>query len=114
VQRTRIRWPIILWFSLGAIPGSLIGAQFALALPEALFKAVIGLFVLYSTWAIQPKVTGRGALANFIGGTVISALGMVIGANGLLVANFIKWLADRRQIVATQAMLVTLSNVFKI
>ena len=39
---------------------------------------------------------------------------MVVGATGPLVAVFIKGLADRRQLVATHAMLMTLQNSFKI
>lgn len=114
VQRNHIHWQTMLWFTLGAIPGSFVGAQVALGLPEMLFSVLIALFVLYSTWGPQPKVTARGPVANAIGGGVISALGMVIGANGLMVATFIKWLTDRRQIIATQAMLVTFSNVLKV
>lgn len=114
VQRAHIHWQTAIWFCLGAIPGSLVGAQVALALPETLFMAVIAIFVLYSTWAPQPRIEGRGPVANFVGGTIISGLGMIVGASGLLVANFIKWLADRRQIIATQALLVSVSNAFKV
>jgi uncharacterized membrane protein YfcA len=39
---------------------------------------------------------------------------MVVGASGPLVAVFIKGLADRRQLVATHAMLMTLQNSFKV
>ena len=39
---------------------------------------------------------------------------MLVGATGPLVATFIKGLADRRQLVATHAMLMTVQNVFKV
>jgi uncharacterized protein len=114
VQRQFIHWQTALWFALGAIPGVLIGAQIALSLPETLFTVLIAAFVLYSTWGPQPALTARGPMANFIGGAVISGIGMLIGAIGLLVANFIKWLPDRRMIIATQAMVVTFSNGLKV
>src|SRR5690606_28826366 len=36
------------------------------------------------------------------------------GATGPLVATFIRGLADRRQLVATHAMLMTIQNLFKV
>ncbi len=114
VLRRYLHWQTIIWFGLGAIPGALIGAQIALALPEALFMVLIAAFVLYSTWGPQPEVTAKGPAANFLGGAIISGLGMLVGAIGLLVANFIKWLPDRRAIIGTQAAVVTLSNGLKV
>jgi uncharacterized protein len=49
-----------------------------------------------------------------IGGGVISALSMLVGATGPLVAVFLKAIPDRQQLVATHAMLMTIQNVFKV
>ncbi len=114
VMREYLHWPTIIWFSLGGIVGVLIGARIAVSLPEALFTFLIAAFVLYSTWVPQPAVTAKGPVANFFGGAIISGLGMLIGAIGVLVANFIKWLPDRRAIIGTQAAVVTFSNGFKV
>ncbi|MDO8360047.1 MAG: TSUP family transporter, partial [Devosia sp.] len=62
----------------------------------------------------QPKIVGTSRLLQVIGGAVISALSMVVGATGPLIATFIKGLADRRQLVATHATLMTIQNVFKV
>lgn len=113
IQRRYIHWQTVLWFVLGSVPGVLIGAQVALALPEALFTILIAAFVLYSTWGPQPAVTARGPIANFLGGMAISGIGMLIGAVGPLVANFVKWLPDRRVVVGTQAAVLSFSNGFK-
>jgi uncharacterized membrane protein YfcA len=51
---------------------------------------------------------------QFIGGGVISALSMVVGPTGPLIATFIKGLADRRELVATHAMLMTVQNLLKV
>src|SRR5690606_6429711 len=72
VQRRHIQWPLVLWFGLGTLLGSLLGARFAVALPEALFQAVIGIFIIVNAWAPQPRLSGRGPLASFLGGMVIS------------------------------------------
>ena len=74
----------------------------------------IGAFILITTWLPQPKLVGQNRLVQFLGGLVISALSMVVGATGPLIATFIKGLADRRQLVATHAMLMTIQNVMKV
>lgn len=114
VQRAHVQWSVVLWISLGAVIGTIVGGQFATLLPETLFQIAIGAFVLITTWLPQPKVVGRSPVVQFVGGAVISAISMVVGATGPLVAIFIKGLADRRQLVATHAMLMTLQNVMKI
>jgi uncharacterized membrane protein YfcA len=114
VQREHIQWNLIVWISLGAIVGIVAGGKFAMLLPEHLFTIAIGVFVLITTWLPQPKIVGENRLVQFAGGAIISALSMVVGATGPLVATFIKGLADRRQLVATHAMLMTIQNVFKV
>lgn len=114
VQRAHIQWRFVRWIALGAVFGTMLGGQFAALLPEALFTALIGIFVLVTTWLPQPRVVSHSAPVQFLGGAVISALSMVVGATGPLVAVFLKGLADRRQLVATHAMLMTLQNSFKV
>ncbi len=114
VQRDHIQWRLILWISLGAAIGVVIGGQFAFLLPEHLFTIAIAVFVLVTTWLPQPKIVGENRLVQFLGGLVISALSMVVGATGPLIATFIKGLTDRRHLVATHAMLMTIQNSFKI
>lgn len=114
VQRSHIQWHLILWISLGAVVGTIVGGQFAYLLPERWFEIAIGAFVLFTTWLPQPRIVGSSRTLQFVGGAVISALSMVVGATGPLVATFIKGLADRRQLVATHAMLMTIQNAFKV
>lgn len=114
VQRAHIQWNFVKWIALGAVVGTIVGGQFATLLPERLFTALIGIFVLVTTWLPQPKVVGRSPLVQVIGGGVISALSMLVGATGPLVAVLLKGLADRQQLVATHAMLMTFQNSFKV
>lgn len=114
VQRAHIQWRYVRWIALGAVLGTIVGGQFATLLPERFFTALIGVFVLVTTWLPQPKVVGRSPVIQFVGGAVISALSMLVGATGPLVAVFLKGLADRRQLVATHAMLMTFQNAFKV
>jgi len=114
VQRDHIQWRLIAWISLGAVIGTIVGGQFVAYLPEHLFTIAIGAFVLITTWLPQPKIVGENRLVQFLGGLIISALSMLVGATGPLIATFIKGLADRRQLVATHAMLMTVLNTFKV
>jgi len=114
VQRHHIQWNFILWVSLGAIVGSVVGGRFAYAMPDKWFSAVIGLFVLVTTWLPMPKVMATSRVAQFLGGAIVSALGMVVGAAGPLVAAFVRGIPDRRQLVATHAMLNSLQHLLKV
>lgn len=114
VQRAHVQWHLIAWISLGAVVGTVVGGQFAYLLPERWFSLIIGAFVLFTTWLPQPKIVGTSRVLQVIGGALISALSMVVGATGPLVASFIKGLADRRQLVATHATLMTIQNTFKV
>lgn len=114
VQRGHIQWGFVLWISLGGLVGTVVGGQFASRLPETALQIAIASFVLLTTWLPQPKIVGKSRVAQVLGGAVIAAVSMVVGATGPLVAVFIKGLADRQQLVATHAMLMTLQNSFKV
>ncbi len=114
LMRRHIRWQFILWVALGAAIGSVVGGSFASALPERWFAAAIGVFVLVTTWLPQPKVIASSRAVQLVGGMVVSALGMVVGAAGPLVAAFVRGIPERQQLVATHAMLNTLVHVLKV
>jgi uncharacterized membrane protein YfcA len=112
--REHIQWNFILWVTLGAMIGSVVGGKFAYMIPEKGFTAFIGIFVLLTTWLPQPKFIGGSRILQFLGGAVVSALGMVVGAAGPLVAAFVRGIPDRRQLVATHATLNAMQHLFKV
>lgn len=114
VQHRHIRWQLVFWFALGAGLGALLGGGVAISLPEPLFRFAIGAFILYSVWGPQPDIAARGPLASLLAGVLISALGMVIGVVGPLVASFLRTIADRRALIATHATLLVFSNLAKV
>jgi uncharacterized membrane protein YfcA len=114
VQWRHIQWPLVIWIAVGALIGTVIGGQFASYLPEQLLTMMIGIFVLVTAWLPLPHLVGSSRLLQVTGGAVISALSMVVGATGALVASLIKGVADRRQLVATHAMLMTIQNSAKV
>src|SRR5690606_11755200 len=38
VQRAHVQWRFVLWITLGAVPGTLLGGRLATVLPETLFQ----------------------------------------------------------------------------
>ena len=114
VLRHYIQWQFILWVTLGAVLGSVIGGSFAHMLPDRWFAAAIGVFVLVITWLPQPKIIAGSRAIQFAGGLVVSAIGMVVGAAGPLIAAFVRGIPDRRQLVATHATLTALQHLFKV
>jgi uncharacterized membrane protein YfcA len=82
-------------------------------LPEAILTGFIACFLLWSAWAPQPKANVRGQLATVVAGFATAVLGMVTGVGGPVVAAFLRFLPDRRQIIATHAVLMTAQNTLK-
>ena len=114
VQRAHIQWHFILWLTAGALVGSILGGRLAFLLPEKWFAAAIGVFVLVTTWLPQPPGLADRRTVQFFGGVIVSAVGMVVGAAGPLLAAFVRGIPDRRQLVATHAMLNSLQHVIKV
>lgn len=114
VLRAHIQWHFILWLTLGALLGSVLGGRLAFLLPEKWFAAAIGVFVLVTTWLPQPPGVANNRAVQFFGGAIVSAVGMVVGAAGPLLAAFVRSIPDRRQLVATHAMLNSLQHVIKV
>jgi uncharacterized membrane protein YfcA len=114
VQRVHIQWNYILWVTLGALVGSVVGGRLAFVLPEKWFALAIGVFVLITTWLPTPRGLTNSRIVQFVGGSIVSAVGMVVGAAGPLLAAFVRGIPDRRQLVATHAMLNSLQHAIKI
>lgn len=113
LMRGHVQWRFAGWFVLGSAAGALIGGRVATLLPEALFAGLIAAFILFSAWAPPPAATARGPVASAVAGLATSALGMLVGVTGPLVLAFLRVLPDRRQVIATHALLLTAQNFFK-
>jgi len=114
VQRAHIQWRFILWLTLGALIGSVVGGRLAFLLPEKWFAAAIGFFVLVTTWLPPPHGFATSRIVQFVGGLVVSAVGMVVGAAGPLLAAFVRGIPDRRELIATHATLNSLQHAIKV
>ena len=116
VQRAHVLWPLIGIFTVGALAGALIGGQLVVSLPEALLKALVGLFILFTVWGPKPRGGQPGnrwwlALVGFLA----TLLTMFVGATGPFVAaHLAARLAERRHYVATHAMAMVVQHGLKV
>lgn len=115
-QRASIRWPMLWPFLGGSVVGAVAGAMTAIELPDATLKIVLGAFVIIVTWAKIPGFDRLSAAGLVVGGAVISALTMVLGATGPLISAFFGQVIhdDRKALVATHASGMTILHALKI
>lgn len=114
--RSHVRRRIFLWFALGAVIGVGIGAGVAVNLPQSVLLAVVGVFILVSSWA--PKlgsrpVPERGFVAV---GAATAFVTMFVGATGPFLAPFVapERLGDRQATVGTFAACMSLKHGLKV
>ncbi len=115
IMRKNILKYVIPPFLIGTIIGAAIGGNLVVSLPTAVLQVVLGVFVLYATWAPKFKASKPGNRA-FFGIGVFGALAtMFVGATGPLVAPFAAAASDKRQeVVATHATMMSIQHCFKI
>ena len=114
VQRAHVLWPVALRFTLGSILGIALGAFAFVAIPERVFLALLGLFILTMAWIPKPNIPGLDKAGVVVGGVVSSIATMFVGATGPFINAILKVIgADRKQMVATQAMCMTIQHALK-
>ena len=102
-------------FIVGTLLGAWIGGKTVFALETWVLQMILGLFVLYATWA--PSFTSRkpGPVKFLSVGIAGGFATMFVGGTGPLVAPFVKASCSvRQQVVSTQALLMTFQHLFKV
>ncbi|HRK23693.1 MAG TPA: sulfite exporter TauE/SafE family protein [Beijerinckiaceae bacterium] len=114
LQRVHVVWPIAARFTFGSIFGIALGATLFVALPVRVLLALIGVFILAMTWVPKPGIPGLERSGVVLGGAVSSVITMFVGATGPFINAMLKVLGlERRQMVATQAMCMTIQHTLK-
>lgn len=115
-QRASIRWPIVIPFVAGSLPGAIAGGLLVVELPDAALKLVLGIFILAVTWAQIPGFNRLGRVGLALGGVVISLLGMFFGATGPMAAAFLGQAIanDRLSLVASHAAAMVAQHGLKV
>ncbi len=108
-------WAILVPMTLGSIVGVVVGSQVVLSLPETGYQVTMGLFILLMTWL--PKFKSVPAIPGkfFWLGGISTALSLVIGATGPLLAPFfLKENLTKENIIATKAGGQFVTHVLKV
>ena len=115
LQRRNVVWPIVLWFTAGAVIGASLGGRIAIALPGWALQAGVGLFILYTVWGPQPKKFAPGPTTFAATGAAGSFLTMFFGATGPIAAAMLAATKlGRLNIVATHAACMVAQHGLKI
>jgi len=115
LMRREILYRIAPAFLVGTLIGSYIGGQTVFALQTWVLQLILGLFVLYATWAPGFRSSNPGPAKFFGCGVVGGFVTMFIGGSGPLVAPFVYAACPtRQQVVATHATLMTFQHLFKV
>lgn len=114
IRRSFIEWQFVGWFILGSLVGAPLGGAVATTLPDSVFKFAIAAFILYSIWVPKPEVRSRTPAMTTLAGVFTAAISMLVGISGPLVVTFLRDIADRRRIVGTHALLMTVQNGLKV
>jgi uncharacterized membrane protein YfcA len=121
IQRRHVE-PSIVWrYALPLLPMGFLGLAVAEALPPALTRALIGVFVLVATWLPGILVLGthperaEPTRRFLLLGCVVGVLNMTVGATGPLIAPFFLNLGLTRQaLVGTKAACQMLGHLAKV
>ena len=121
VQRDHVRWGIIASYSVLLLPMSVVGLQIARELSPPVARFLIGVFVLFATWAPGLLLLGTHPERSdprrrfFVLGGVVGTVNMTVGATGPLIAPFFLNMGlSRQSIIGTKAAAQALGHVSKI
>lgn len=114
LQRLSVVWPMALWFALGSLAGTLIGARLYVEAPERVLQFIIGAFVLLTVWGPKPKGFSPGVRTWALTGAASAVLSMFVGATGPIAAAMVGAARlDRLKTTATHAAAMTAQHLLK-
>jgi uncharacterized protein len=115
VQFSFVHWQIVLWFTIGAAAGTLAGVPVVTLIPEGLGKIMLAGFVVWSVFRPKAVAEQISRITFVVGGLASSAVGMVVGATGPLVAALIAGQGLTKQpLIATHATCMVAQHGLKI
>ena len=113
--RREIIREIIPMFLIGTIIGVILGGQVVVALPVAVLQFILSIFILYTVWVPTLKALSVKKFTFFGIGAFGAFATMFVGATGPLMTPFVAAITrDRKQVVGTQACLLTIQHTFKL
>ena len=116
--RRQLEWPVVGWFSVGAVPLALLGGALFASAPLRVLIRLLGAFlVLVVVWRhIRPKALGRPAVHSFVfvggGASFLSAL---LGTAGPVAAPFfLSYGLVKGAYIGTEALTAVVTHLTKL
>ena len=107
----RIKWSVVIPFSLGCLIGVPLGGIFSLSINENLIKVLIALFILLNTFSKIPTLNQNRL---FLIGTISSFLSTIIGVTGSLISSVIQsYKLEKSEYISSCAFLLLTQHFFK-
>lgn len=115
IQRRFIDRSLFLWFSLGSLLGVLVGGSLVISIPDALLKAVLALFILWTVFGRKRRLSSLSKRWLVGGGFLTGVASMFVGATGPLVAAILSaGKLQKHALVATQAASMVAQHGLKV
>ncbi|MEX1215292.1 TSUP family transporter [Saccharospirillum sp.] len=109
-----VDWRLVLWFSIGSLIGSVVGAGASTQMPAAGLQIAMGAFILYTAWFPPIKLPSGKKFLSLLG-VVTSFISMIVGGIAPLVFAAIKpMFAERTALVGTMAALISGQQLLKV
>ncbi|WP_051207667.1 sulfite exporter TauE/SafE family protein [Saccharospirillum impatiens] len=109
-----VDWRLVLWFSIGSLIGSVIGAGASTQMPAAGLQIAMGVFILYTAWLPPITLPTGKKFISMLGG-VTSFISMIVGGVAPLVFAAIKpMFTERTALVGTMAALISGQQLLKV
>lgn len=113
--RQSIQWNLLAPFVFGSLFGIGLFGSVLLNTPVEWIPLLIGIYILLSLWSIEFKGLLRRFETLFVIGLLQTGLGLLVGATGpLSLAILVRKLSCKEQIVATSAVFMLISHLFKL
>jgi uncharacterized membrane protein YfcA len=113
--RASIQWNLLGSFVLGSVIGVGVFGLVLFNIPTEWIPFFIGIYILLSLWSAWFKRLLSRFESLFIIGVLQSGLGLLVGATGPLSLTFLaKKLNGKEKIVATSAVFMLVSHLFKL
>ena len=109
-----IDWPMVKFFSLGALLGAVLASFVVVQLPLVVIQFTVAGFILFLVWGSKPKAQEMQPSGRSLAGLVTTLISMFVGATGPLVAAFVhRNNYNKMQITATMASCLTFQHGLK-
>ncbi len=114
MTRQHVDWPMVKFFSIGALAGALVASLIVVQLPLQAIQLSVAGFILFLVWGPKPQKHDLSSHGRMAAGGFTTLVSMFVGATGPLVAGFVhRSNYDKLTHTATLATCMTFQHCLK-